>query len=57
MGTYSQLLFHIVFSTKDREPSITPEIQERLYEFIGGIIRDKDGVSDTIAVLSWCLTP
>lgn len=42
-GTYSQLLFHIVFSTKNREPLIFPEVAERLYPFIGGIIRAEDG--------------
>ena len=35
MGTtYTNLLFHIVFSTKHRKNIITPEIQERLYEHI-----------------------
>lgn len=43
-GTYSQLLFHIVFSTKHRTPWITPDIAERLYPYMGGIIRDEKGV-------------
>ena len=43
-GTYSQILLHIVFSTKDRAPWITPEISERLYPYIGGIIRAERGV-------------
>jgi putative transposase len=42
-GTYSQLLYHIVFSTKHRDPWITPDLQERLYPFIGGIVRDEKG--------------
>lgn len=42
-GTYSQLLLHIVFSTKHREPHITPALAERLYPFIGGIVRDEKG--------------
>lgn len=29
-GTYSQLLLHIVFSTKRRQPLITGEVAERL---------------------------
>lgn len=29
-GTYSQILLHIVFSTKNREPWITPDIVDRL---------------------------
>jgi len=35
---------HIVYSTKHREPWITPEIAERLYPYIGGIIRAEKGV-------------
>jgi REP element-mobilizing transposase RayT len=42
-GTYSQLLFHAVYSTKDRRRWITPEIAERLYPFMGGIVRDMKG--------------
>ncbi len=43
-GTYSQLLLHVVFSTKNRTPWIADEIAERLYPFIGGIIRAEKGV-------------
>ena len=42
-GTYSQLLLHFVFSTKTRKPWITPDIAERLYPYIGGIIRSEKG--------------
>jgi putative transposase len=42
-GTYSQLLLHIVFSTKHREPWITCDIADRLYPYIGGIIRAEKG--------------
>ena len=38
-GTYSQLLLHIVFSTKDRTPWIAPDVAERLYPFMGEIVR------------------
>ena len=31
-GTYSQLLFHIVFSTKGRQPWIAPEISDRAHD-------------------------
>lgn len=47
-GTFSNLLYHIVFSTSGREPSITPDIQPRLYRFIGGIVRAEHGVLYTI---------
>ena len=43
-GTYSQLLLHIVFSTKGRVPWITPDSAERLYAYMGGIIRAERGV-------------
>ncbi|GJQ30356.1 MAG: transposase [Phycisphaerae bacterium] len=43
-GTYSQILLHIVFSTKHREPWITPDIAERLYPYMGGIVRVEKGV-------------
>lgn len=42
-STWSQVLFHFVFSTKLRAPTINPDIQPRLYPFIGGIVRDLGG--------------
>jgi REP element-mobilizing transposase RayT len=42
-NTYTNLLYHIVFSTKDRRPLITPNLQEELYKYIGGIIRGEGG--------------
>ncbi|MGH7131475.1 MAG: IS200/IS605 family transposase [Phycisphaerales bacterium] len=47
-GTFSQLLYHIVFSTKHREPLITTDLRPRLYPFIGGIVRDEGGSLLTI---------
>lgn len=43
-GTYSQILLHAVFSTKHRHPWITADIAERLYPYIGGVIREERGV-------------
>lgn len=43
-GTYSQLLLHVVISTKGRVPWISAELAERLYPYIGGIIRAEKGV-------------
>lgn len=43
-GTYSQILLHIVFSTRHRKPWITAEIAERLYPYIGGVVRAEKGV-------------
>ena len=43
--SYTNLIYHIVFSTKDRRPLITAARQERLYDYIGGIIRGLGGIS------------
>lgn len=42
--SYTNLIYHIVFSTKDRSPLITNEREDRLYEYIGGIIRGLGGI-------------
>ncbi|MCE9560689.1 MAG: IS200/IS605 family transposase [Planctomycetes bacterium] len=41
--TYTCLHYHLVFSTKHRLPRITPEIQPRLWEYLGGVIRGLGG--------------
>jgi putative transposase len=43
--SYTNLLYHIVFSTKERRPLIKPAYQARLYDYIGGVIRGQGGVS------------
>ena|SRR5215510_15596038 len=43
-GTYSQILLHIVFSTKGRAPLISSDIASRLYAYMGGIVRAEKGV-------------
>jgi len=42
-GTYSHILLHIVFSTKNRAALIKPEIQTRLYDYMGGLVRTEKG--------------
>lgn len=42
--TYTALTYHLIFSTKFRRKIIRPEFREQLYQYIGGIIRKKDGV-------------
>jgi REP-associated tyrosine transposase len=37
--TYVSELMHLVFSTKERRNSITQEMQQRLWSFLGGIAR------------------
>jgi putative transposase len=43
--SYTNLLYHIIFSTKDRRPFITPTYQSRLYDYVGGTIRGIGGIS------------
>ena len=38
--SYVSQLMHCVFSTKERRPIITPELQSRLIPYIGGIARE-----------------
>jgi REP element-mobilizing transposase RayT len=38
--TYCCSLFHCVFSTKERRKSVVPEIQTRLWAYMGGIARE-----------------
>lgn len=42
-NTYTNLLFHVVFSTKHRTPTIHPTFQDDLYAYIGGIVRGEGG--------------
>lgn len=37
---YTKNFYHTVFSTKQRAMLITDELEERLYPFMGGILRD-----------------
>jgi REP element-mobilizing transposase RayT len=38
--TYCSSLFHCVFSTKGRQKAILPEIQPRLWAYMGGVARE-----------------
>lgn len=38
-GTYSKILLHFVFATKDRNNLITPDLEPRLHQYLGGLIR------------------
>ena len=43
--SYVNLIYHLVFSTKNREPLITDAYQSRLHEYIGGIVRGQGGIA------------
>ncbi|MBI5760890.1 MAG: IS200/IS605 family transposase [Planctomycetales bacterium] len=43
-GTHTNLLYHLVFSTKKRLPMITDAIEAELYKYLGGIVRGEGGI-------------
>lgn len=43
--SFTNLLYHILFSTKHREPMITSMIEKRLYGYLGGIIGGQKGIA------------
>jgi len=56
--SYISAYFHCVFATKDRQPLIRPELQERLWPYLGGIARQNGmvameigGVADHVHML------
>ncbi len=59
MGTYTQLIYHLVFSTKHRERTIIPEEKKRMFAFIHQLLANKkchlyriNGVEDHIHILT-----
>jgi REP element-mobilizing transposase RayT len=59
MSTYTQILYQIVFSTKNREQTLTAEYRRELYKYIRGILQNKkchlyqmNGVEDHIHILT-----
>jgi len=38
MSTYTQIYYHIVFSTKERVPALLPENRENLFRYTWGIL-------------------
>lgn len=38
-NTYTSLNYHIIFSTKNRQPLLTLGLEQRVWSFIGGIAR------------------
>ena len=56
--SYISSYFHCVFSTKERRPLIQPQLQERLWPYLGGIARQNamlpiqvGGVADHVHML------
>jgi REP element-mobilizing transposase RayT len=43
--SYTNLLYHIVYATKERAPLITKTLRPRLHEYLGGTVRGLGGVA------------
>jgi REP-associated tyrosine transposase len=57
--SYTNLLYHIVYATKERTPLITNDLRPRLHEYLGGTVRglgrvalDVNGVADHVHILA-----
>ena len=58
MHSFVSCLVHVVFSTKERRPFITTDLQKRLWPYLGGIARENKlkalkvgGVADHVHIL------
>ena len=59
MSTYTQILYQIVFCTKNREPILMKENRPELFKYIWGILKDKNchlyrinGVEDHVHIVT-----
>jgi len=59
MATYTQIIYHIVFSTKDREPVLAVERRRDLFAYVWGILKNNqchlyrlNGVADHLHILT-----
>ncbi|WP_075351122.1 IS200/IS605 family transposase [Algoriphagus marinus] len=59
MSTYTQLIYHIVFSTKHREPTLIKDHRRRLFAYIHQLLTNKNchlyrinGVEDHLHILT-----
>jgi putative transposase len=43
-GTHHQLLYHLVFSTKNRKPYLQAETRATMFEYLGGTVKGLDGI-------------
>lgn len=59
MSTYTQILYQIVFSTKNREQTLTKSNRQELFKYIWGILKNKhchlyriNGVDDHLHIIT-----
>ncbi len=57
-NTYTSLHYHLVFSTRNRERWLSPEIEDRIWSYLAGIVRENrlkpiqiGGVDDHVHLL------
>ena len=43
--SFTNLLYHLVWSTKMREPCLTAEVRPQLFAYLGGLVRDEGGIA------------
>ena len=43
-GTYTKLFYHLVFSTKHRQPFINASLEPELHKYIAGAVRGIGGI-------------
>ena len=58
MSTYTQILYHIVFATKDRRPALADARRDDLFRYMNGVIKNNrsrpvwtNGVKDHVHIL------
>src|SRR5207245_8905631 len=57
-NTYTSLHYHVIFSTKSRQPFLIEEVHDRIFAYLGGIARENGmnalevgGVADHVHLL------
>jgi putative transposase len=43
MSSFTDLKYHVIVGTKDRAPLIEPDLKQRLYDYMGGVLREEGG--------------
>ena len=59
MGTYTQIIYQIIFTPKYRTPCMIKNTRQKVYQYIAGVIKNKNchlyqinGVEDHIHILT-----
>lgn len=47
-STHTSLHYHLVFSTKHREPWLPPTLRQRVHEYLGGVVRQLNGIAHAV---------